>query len=80
MSIDNMHPASGRVVKENEEIINFADLVASVHDTDQIITGDLNARQFRAGKVYGAGHMWANLANDAYAALHIKTGAKKGPA
>ena len=70
--IEHYAPHNGRVLLDDDSIINIADVTKSIHDTDCIVTEDEEARQLRIGNSFAAGYVWSSVANGAVVALHIQ--------
>ncbi len=72
MAQEELRQRRGRMAKENDEIVNIAEMI--VKDGFHTTSTELNA--VAEGKSYVAGNIFPTVAANEYAYLHIKTGSK----
>jgi len=72
MSQEELRQRRGRMAKENDEIVNIAEMI--VKDGFHTTSTELNA--VAEGKSYVAGNIFETVATNGFAYLHVKTGSK----
>jgi len=72
MSQEELRQRRGRMAKENDEIVNIAEMI--VKDGFHTTSTELNA--VAEGKSYVAGNIFETVTANGFAYLHIKTGSK----
>lgn len=74
--IEHYAPHNGRMLLNDDSIINIADVLKSVYDVDCFVTETEDKRQLRLGNAFGVGYTWQSVASAATVALHLRTGAR----
>ena len=72
MSQEELRQRRGRMAKENDEIVNIAEMITK----DGFHTTSTELIAIAEGKSYVAGNIFPIVAGDGFAYLHIKTGSK----
>lgn len=65
---------SGQIRKDDQEIINLADIYDAIFLSNRLIVGAETDRKIEQGEAFGAGYVWSTVASDGVINLHFFTG------